>query len=118
MHHLTLFSILLFILAFRADARCQIGCTSEEIAKSTPRCYLTNVVAGQSCVVTAHQSLVQRVEKIILVIDIPSVHSYVAVENRLWIAIVDCSHSVKVEVSIVTSSVEIQQLVDSTLTTD
>ena len=83
MHHLTLFSILLFILAFRADARCQIGCTSEEIAKSTPRCYLTNVVAGQSCVVTAHQSLVQRVEKIILVIDIPSVHSYVAVENRL-----------------------------------
>ena len=38
--------------------------------------------------------------------------------HGLWIAIVDCSHSVKVEVSIVTSSVEIQQLVDSTLTTD
>ena len=83
MHSLTLLSVLLFIFAFRVDARCRISCTSEEIAKSTPRCYQTSVIAGQTCAVTARQSLIQRIDKIILVINIPSVHNYVAIENRL-----------------------------------
>ena len=66
---LPLFAILI-IFALKSDARCSLRCTREEIATNTPHCTLYDVVQGTVCGISASQSLLQRLIKVYLTVDL------------------------------------------------
>ncbi|KAI6647625.1 hypothetical protein LOD99_8699 [Oopsacas minuta] len=77
-----LFAVLI-VFALRSEAYCTLSCTSEEIATNTPHCFITSIVSGTSCVVTGSESLVQRIEKVYLTVDISSTLTAVTVQNQV-----------------------------------